>query len=75
MAEKDGAYQIRERDISNPNVVVRCICPFDLYCEIPDVEQGAVTILLEDKSYSLEISAGSGEIFLITRDTHDVSIK
>lgn len=57
-----GDYVIEiEENVIQP---MDCLCYFDLYCEVPDMEEETITVIIEDKIFYLDLAAGSGEEIL-----------
>jgi Leucine Rich repeats (2 copies) len=60
--ERNGSvFSIHQQDTSNPNVSTACSCPFDLYCEVPNVENTTITLLFDTLSFTVSLAQGRGK--------------
>lgn len=60
--ERDGSvFSIHQQDLSNPNVSTGCFCAFDLYCEVPNVENTTIELSLDTLSFTVSLAEGNGK--------------
>jgi Leucine-rich repeat (LRR) protein len=59
---RDGSvFSIHQQDLSSPNVTAGCFCPFDLYCEVPNVENTTIELSLDTLIFTVSLAEGSGK--------------
>ncbi|MDD5674154.1 MAG: hypothetical protein PHC61_08330 [Chitinivibrionales bacterium] len=65
---KNGeTYVIEERD--NGNSLSNCLCYFDTYCEVPNVEKTSIVVNIESQNYNLDLSTENGVVVIDTTHT------
>jgi len=62
--DTNGSYKIIENDTSS--IKARCMCYRDTYYEIYDIISPAISIVIEGKSFSLDLRDSNGAITLDT---------
>lgn len=72
--KSDNSYVLIEKDTRNPNVSADCDCVFDTYCEIPNVQGSFAELLIDNKSYQLDLSKSCDTIIIDTVSLYQCGI-
>ena len=63
----DGGFEVIEQNIST--LSARCLCYFDTWCEIGNIEEKSVSIIIEGQSFTLDLDSQQGTLILDTTCT------
>ena len=61
VTREGNVFAIHQQDLGNPNLYAACDCMFDLYCEVPNVENTTIELLLDTLHFTVSLSEGSGK--------------
>jgi hypothetical protein len=64
VARQENVLVLNETDACDPADYVKCTCFYDLFCQVPDVLAQTVTLRIDDRSFEINLEAGSGAIVL-----------
>lgn len=58
----NNIYEMVETNTAN--ITANCICYFDTYCEIADIKDRSITLLVAGKTFILNLDSGNGSIIV-----------
>lgn len=64
--EKNGKYEIQQKDNRDPQVSALCSCVFDTYCAIPNVQKDSLVIVYKGLVDTLYLTHGTGVVMIDT---------
>lgn len=62
IVKTNSIYEMVETNTAN--ITANCICYFDTYCEIVDIQDRSVTISVAGKTFILNLDSGNGSIIV-----------
>jgi hypothetical protein len=64
VVKENDIYVIRDVNINKDALEALCVCPYNTYSEISLLKNSIITILINSKSYTIDVKNKSGEIIL-----------